>query len=99
MQEYPEPISPALDYVYQQPPFAAPPQAQPHSFYQSDPIFQRLQYEIRAAYEEGWSDGGGDPIRSPHEQEPVGWRAAWMKSRARKFLVANGINTGAVRWK
>lgn len=68
-------------------------------FYEKDPIFQRLQYAIRAAYEEGWRDAGGDPVRSPHEEELRGWRAAWMKSKARVFLVANGINTGRVNWK
>ena len=67
--------------------------------YEQDQIFQRLQYEIRAAYEEGWRDGGGDPIRSPAHEFPKGWRAAWMKSKARAFLVANGINTGKVTWK
>ena len=68
-------------------------------FYENDPIFHRLQYEIRAAFEEGWRAAGGDPVRSPHNQGPVGWRLAWINSSARKFLVANGINTGRVRWK
>ena len=68
-------------------------------FYENDPIFQRLQYEIRAAFEEGWRAAGGDPIRSPAEQEPVGWRLAWINSAARRFLVANGVNTGRVKWK
>ena len=67
--------------------------------YEQDPIFQLLQFEIRAAYEEGWRDGGGDPIRSPADEFPKGWRAAWMVSKARAFLVANGINTGKVTWK
>lgn len=69
------------------------------AFYESDPVFVRLQYEIRAAYEEGWRDGGGDPISSPHEKSACGWRASWLKSKARRFLVANGINTGKVEWK
>jgi len=72
---------------------------QPREFYQNDPVFNRLQYEIRAAYEEGWRDAGGDPVRSTYEDDPVGWRAAWMKSKAREFLVANGINTGRMKWK
>ena len=67
--------------------------------YETDPVFQRLQYEVRAAYEEAWRDAGGDPVRSPADQEPKGWREAWMKSCARAFLVANGINTGKVTWK
>ena len=67
--------------------------------YARDPVFQRLQYEIRRAYEEGWRDGGGNPLSSPHNQEPVGCRLAWLNSHARKFLVANGINTGKVNWK
>lgn len=66
--------------------------------YEQDPIFQRLQTQ-RAAFEEGWRAAGGDPIRSPAEQEPVGWRLAWINSAARRFLVANGINTGRVKWK
>lgn len=67
--------------------------------YERDPIFQRLQYEVRAAFEEGWKAAGGDPVRSPHMEEPKGWRLAWVNSRARKFLVANGINTSRVSWK
>jgi len=110
MQEHPEPISPTLDYVYQMPVYDKLPEtggrfdgqltaSLRRTDYEKDPIFQRLQYEIRAAYEEGWRDGGGDPIRSPSEQEPVGWRKAWMGSQARGFLIANGINTGKVSWK
>lgn len=72
---------------------------QPKEFYQKDPIFQRLQYEIRAAFEEGWRAAGGDPIRSPADQVAVGWRRAWIESTARAFLVANGINPGNVTWK
>lgn len=72
---------------------------QPHAFYQADPVFQRLQFEVRRAYEEGWRDAGGDPVSSPSDQEPKGWRLAWLQSAARGFLVANGINTGKVTWK
>lgn len=72
---------------------------QSKEFYQKDPIFQRLQYEIRAAFEEGWRAAGGDPIRSPAGQVAVGWRRAWIESTARAFLVANGINPGNVSWK
>ena len=67
--------------------------------YENDPIFQRIQWEIRRAFEEGWRAAGGDPVRSPAEQEPKGWRLAWMSSKAREFLVANGINTGRVNFK
>lgn len=67
--------------------------------YEQDPIFQRLQFEIRAAYEEGWRDGGGDPIRSPADEFPKGWRAAWMNSKARDFLVQNGLITGKDNYK
>ena len=67
--------------------------------YERDPVFQRLQWEIRNAFEEGWRAAGGDPIRSPHDQPPVGWRMAWLNSRARKFLVANGITPNKVTYK
>lgn len=67
--------------------------------YERDPIFQRLQYQVRAAYEEGWRAAGGDPIRSAHMEEPKGWRLAWLHSKAREFLVDNGINTSRVTWK
>lgn len=67
--------------------------------YEQDPVFQRLQWEIRNAFEEGWRAAGGDPVRSPHDQASRGWRLAWMNSRARKFLVANGITTNKVTWK
>lgn len=74
-------------------------QSQTKEFYANDPIFQRLQWEIRRAFEEGWRAAGGDPVRSTHIEEPKGWRLAWMNSSAREFLVANGINTGRVDWK
>ena len=67
--------------------------------YETDPVFQRLQWEIRNAFEEGWRAAGGDPIRSPHDQTPRGWRLAWLNSHARQFLVANGITTNKVTWK
>ena len=67
--------------------------------YENDPVFHRLQYEIRSAFEEGWRAAGGNPIRSPSEKSPVGWRLAWIGSKARAFLVANGIITGKVTWK
>jgi len=83
----------------QEPVYMETPEQRPRIDYLSDPIFQRLQYEIRAAYEEGWRDGGGDPLRSSYDREPVGWRAKWLTSQARAFLVANGIQTGLVKWK
>ena len=67
--------------------------------YETDPIFQQLQYEVRRAFEEGWRAAGGYPIASPHNKEPGGWREAWLKSSCRAFLVVNGINTGRVTWK
>lgn len=67
--------------------------------YESDPVFQKLQFEVRRAFEEGWRLAGGDPRSSPYDQPNVGWRAAWVNSQARKFLVDNGIITGLVKWK
>lgn len=67
--------------------------------YENDPIFQRLQFEVRRAFEEGWRAAGGDPVRSPSFDQPVGWRMAWIGSSARKFLIENGIITGKVTWK
>lgn len=74
-------------------------EAQERAFYEKDPIVQRMQYEIRAAYEEAWRAAGGDPVQSPHTQEPKGWRLAWMGSRARKFLINNGIIQEGLGWK
>lgn len=55
---------------------------------------QKVQWLVRAAFEEAWRAAGGDPAKSPHDAEPVGWRAAWMKSTARNILVRNGIISG-----
>lgn len=55
---------------------------------------QRVQWLVRSAFEEAWRAAGGDPAQSPHDAEPVGWRAAWMRSTARNILVRNGIISG-----
>ena len=57
------------------------------------------QWLVRAAFEEAWKMSGGDPVQSSHDQEPVGWRAAWMKSAARNMLVRNNMISGGDTWK
>ena len=59
----------------------------------------QVQWAVRAAYEEGWRDGGGDPVKSPHNEPPKGWRASWLGSSARAMLVRNGMISGDDGWK
>lgn len=58
-----------------------------------------VQWSHRAGYEEAWRKAGGDPERSNHNDEPVGWRAEWMKSETRAVLIRNGLLTGEDRYK
>lgn len=58
-----------------------------------------MQHKLRAAFEEGWRAAGGDPVQSPWNQEPRGWRAAWIKSETRQWLVAAGILSGEETWR
>ena len=74
-------------------------EAKDKEFYAKDPIFQRIQWELRRAYEEGWRDAGGDPERSPHDKPAVGWRKSWLTSASREFLVANGLISGEETWR
>lgn len=59
----------------------------------------QVQWFVRSAFEEGWRMAGGDPATSPHFKDPVGWRAAWMKSSARSILTRNGMISGKDSWK
>lgn len=53
-----------------------------------------VQWLVRFSFETAWRAAGGDPVDSPHDQEPVGWRAAWLKSEPRAILVRNGVISG-----
>lgn len=72
---------------------------QSREFYEADPVFQRIQWEMRACWEESWRQSGGDPVDSYHTEEPVGWRLAWLSSKARAFLVTNGLISGQDAWR
>lgn len=58
-----------------------------------------VQWLVRSSFEEGWRAAGGSQERSPHDQEPRGWRLAWMNSKARDVLVRNGMISGKDAWK
>ena len=60
---------------------------------------ETIQWIVRSAFEEGWRLGGGSPERSPHYEQPKGWRLAWMNSQARNILVRNGMISGSEEWK
>lgn len=60
---------------------------------------QSVQWMVRSAYEEGWRQAGGDPAVSHHSEAAVGWRAAWMQSKARSILIRQGLITGGESWK
>lgn len=64
-------------------------QPKSRDYYLHDPIFQRMQWEVRRAYESGYRAAGGGKE----------WRDHWMQSDSRKFLVANGLMTGNEGYK
>jgi len=72
---------------------------QPKIDYDDDPVFLAMQYKFRQAFEEGWRMAGGDPLRSPWNKEPVGWRKAWIESQSRAWLVENQIISGDDLWR
>ena len=65
--------------------------------YLNDPVFQRLQWEVRSAFEQGFRAGaksyGGKVPNALFGGEPA-WRPYWLESRARAFLLANGLIAG-----
>lgn len=60
---------------------------------------QSVQWLVRNAYEEGWREAGGDDSVSHHSQPAVGWRSAWMLSKARSILKRQGMITGEDSYK
>lgn len=60
---------------------------------------ETVQWLVRSAFEEAWRLAGGDPVASPHDEPPAGWRAAWMNSQARNVLVRNGMISGEDSYK
>lgn len=76
---------------------------QEREFYAADPIMQQMQHQYRSVYEDGYNqarkDAGLDPIVSPWQDEPVGWRKAWLGSKARAWLVDNGLLSGKESWR
>lgn len=66
---------------------------------QLEAIKNLVQWSHRAAYEEAWRKAGGDPVKSDHRGEPVGWRKSWLESDARAVMLRNGLITGAETWK
>lgn len=74
-------------------------ETQSREFYEADPIFNRMQWEMRSCYEESWRQAGGDPVDSHHTEAPVGWRLSWLNSKARAFLVTNGLISGKDAWR
>lgn len=58
-----------------------------------------VQWLARSAFEEGYRLGSGSTERSPHYEEPKGWRLSWMNSQARNILVRNGMLSGSEEWK
>lgn len=62
--------------------------------YEDDPIFQRLQWEIRTAYEAGYTASGVDRGQSSINPEKGKWFDHWINSKSRAFLIANDIISG-----
>ena len=76
-----------------------PQKPMPKEFYANDPIYQRLQWEIRAAYEAGYTASGVDRGQSAINPQKGKWFDHWLMSKSRAFLVSNGLMTGEEGYK
>ena len=74
------------------------PQAMPREFYLSDPIFNRMQWEIRRAFELGFA-ANGPRGKSKVDPKKGAWLDAWLMSQCRQFLLANNLMTGDEGYK
>jgi hypothetical protein len=72
---------------------------EPKQQYLNDPVFQRLQWEVHAAFEAGYTAAGGDRGQSVNRPEKGKWFDHWITSKSRAFLVANGLMTGDEPYK
>ena len=72
---------------------------QSRGFYAADPVFQRLQWEVRAAFEDGYTAAGGERGQSSINPQKGKWFDHWFTSRSREFLMANGLMTGEEGYK
>jgi hypothetical protein len=72
------------------------PEQQPmaREFYENDPIFKRMQWEVRAAFEAGYTASGVDRGKSKLNKTKGAWFDHWIASKSRAFLVNNGIISG-----
>ncbi len=70
-----------------------------HEDYLNDPLFQRLQWEVRNAFEAGYL--AAKPQRGQSKLNPSKgeWHDAWIVSNSRAFLITNGLMTGQEGWK
>lgn len=67
--------------------------------YAADPVFQRLQWEVRAAYEDGYTAAGvgqGQSVVNPMKGK---WFDHWVNSKSRAFLIENNLMTGDENYK
>lgn len=75
------------------------PQPLGKDFYMRDPVFQRLQWEVRAAFEAGYTAAGvGRGVSNMNPQNGK-WFDHWLVSKSRAFLVNNGLMTGSEGFK
>ena len=71
----------------------------PRHVYESDPIFQRLQWQVRAAFEAGFYADGKPRGQSKMDPRKGAWFDHWLISKERAFLVSNGLMTGEEGYK
>jgi len=67
--------------------------------YAADPVFQRLQWEVRAAYEAGYTASGVSRGQSIINPTKGAWFDHWINSKSRAFLIANNLMTGEETYK
>jgi len=67
--------------------------------YENDPVFKRLQWEVRQAFENGYRAAKQDRGQSKMNPEKGEWFDHWIISKSRAFLLANGLITGDEGYK
>lgn len=67
--------------------------------YLNDPVFQLMQWEIRAAFEAGYMACNHERGKSTINHSKGKWFDHWINSKSRAFLVANNLMTGDEGYK
>lgn len=67
--------------------------------YLNDQVFQRMQWEVRAAFEAGYTAANIGRGKSAINPTKGAWFDHWINSKSREFLIANNLMTGEETYK